>query len=69
MLGFAGVNMASTAGAGLLNTVNQNAQAAAPAAPVAGAVATGGVAPNFCPNCWTKTNGSNFCGNCGTKLV
>ena len=69
MLGFAGLNMASTAGAGLLNTVNQNAQAAAPAAPVVGAVATGGVAPNFCPNCGTKTNGSNFCGNCGTKLV
>lgn len=71
MLGFAGLNMASTAGAGLMNTVNQNAQAQAaqPAAPVAGAVATGGVVPNFCPNCGTKTNGANFCGNCGTKLV
>lgn len=26
-------------------------------------------APNFCPNCGTKTNGTNFCSNCGTKLV
>lgn len=26
-------------------------------------------APNFCPNCGTKTNGANFCSNCGTKLV
>lgn len=31
--------------------------------------ATDGVAPNFCPNCGTKTGGSNFCSNCGTKLV
>ena len=68
MLGFAGLNMASTAGAGMMNAVNQNVQAqgAAPAAGVA--VATGGAVPNFCPNCGTKTNGGNFCGNCGTKL-
>ena len=26
-------------------------------------------APNFCPNCGTKTNGANFCPNCGQKLV
>ena len=26
-------------------------------------------APNFCPNCGTKTGGANFCGNCGQKLV
>lgn len=26
-------------------------------------------APNFCPNCGTKTSGANFCANCGTKLV
>lgn len=64
MLGFAGLNMASTAGAGLMGAVNQNAQ------PTAGvAVASGGVVPNFCPNCGTKTNGGNFCSNCGTKLV
>ena len=71
MLGFAGLNMASTAGAGLMGAVNQNVQAAQPAdAPVQGATTTqGGVVPNFCPNCGTKTNGANFCGNCGTKLV
>lgn len=26
-------------------------------------------APNFCPNCGTKTNGANFCPNCGQKLI
>ena len=31
--------------------------------------AAGGTAPNFCPNCGTKTNGANFCPNCGQKLV
>ena len=34
-----------------------------------GQQATGGVAPKFCPNCGTPTNGANFCGNCGNKLV
>ncbi|NLZ80316.1 MAG: hypothetical protein GX913_00705 [Clostridiales bacterium] len=29
----------------------------------------GGAAPNFCPNCGTKTGGTNFCSSCGTKLV
>lgn len=29
----------------------------------------GGAAPNFCPNCGTKTGGANFCPSCGTKLV
>lgn len=70
MLGFAGLNMAGNAGAGLLNAANQNgtvAQSATPA-PAAGVV-TGGAVPNFCPNCGTKTNGGNFCANCGTKLV
>ncbi|MGN1371308.1 MAG: SPFH domain-containing protein [Candidatus Coprovivens sp.] len=68
MLGFAGLNMASSAGAGMMNAVNQNV-AAQGSAPVQGAaVVTGGTIPNFCPNCGTKTNGANFCGNCGTKL-
>lgn len=29
----------------------------------------GGVAPKFCPNCGTPTNGAKFCSNCGQKLV
>lgn len=28
-----------------------------------------GVAPKFCPECGTKTNGAKFCSECGTKLV
>lgn len=28
-----------------------------------------GTAPNFCPDCGTKTNGARFCPNCGRKLV
>jgi membrane protease subunit (stomatin/prohibitin family) len=28
-----------------------------------------GVAPKFCPNCGTKTEGAKFCSNCGTKLI
>ena len=71
MMGFAGMNLATNAGAGLMGAANQNVQAqAAPAAPQAGVVAAaGGAVPNFCPNCGTPTNGANFCGNCGTKLA
>lgn len=65
MMGFAGMNMAGNAGAGLMGAVNQNA-----ANQVTEKVAStgNGEVPNFCPNCGTKTSGSNFCGNCGTKL-
>ena len=70
MMGFAGMNLATNAGAGLMGAANQNVQAQAAQAPQAGVVAaTGGAVPNFCPNCGTATNGANFCGNCGTKLV
>lgn len=70
MLGFAGLNMAGNAGAGLLSAASQNGAVAQPATPApAAGVATGGAVPNFCPNCGTKTNGGNFCANCGTKLV
>lgn len=37
--------------------------------PVQQQPAGGGAAPNFCPDCGTKTNGANFCPNCGRKLV
>lgn len=36
---------------------------------VGGAQPSGGAAPNFCPNCGSKTGGANFCPNCGQKLV
>jgi membrane protease subunit (stomatin/prohibitin family) len=68
MMGFAGMNLATNAGAGLMGAVNQNVQAAPAPQAAAGVVATGGAVPNFCPNCGTATNGANFCGNCGTKL-
>lgn len=69
MMGFAGMNLATNAGAGLMGAANQNVQAQAAPAPQAGVVAAaGGAVPNFCPNCGTATNGANFCGNCGTKL-
>lgn len=35
----------------------------------AGGTSQGGVKPNFCPNCGTKTGAANFCPNCGQKLV
>lgn len=64
LMGFAGLNMANNAGAGMMGVANQNAQAQAAANPtptVAGAA-------KFCPNCGTPTNGANFCSNCGQKL-
>ncbi len=65
MMGFAGLNMASNAGAGLMGAATQmTPQQTAPTQDVT----TNGAIPNFCPNCGTKTNGANFCGNCGTKL-
>ncbi len=47
------------------NNMNSNGGGAAPAQPQTG----GGAAPNFCPNCGTKTEGARFCPNCGQKLV
>ena len=44
------------------------AQPAAAAAPAAGVPVSEGVAPNFCPNCGTPTNGAKFCSNCGQQL-
>lgn len=69
MMGFAGMNMAGNAGAGLMGAVTQNVQVqATPQATPQSNIAGNGSVPNFCPNCGTKTNGTNFCGNCGTKL-
>lgn len=73
MMGFAGMNMAASAGAGLMGAVNQNGGQAQPQTAntdvTAGAATGNGSAPNFCPNCGTKTNGAKFCSNCGTKLI
>ncbi len=33
------------------------------------AAGNNGVAPKFCPNCGTATNGAKFCSNCGYKLI
>ncbi|OUS77145.1 hypothetical protein B1748_08305 [Paenibacillus sp. MY03] len=33
-----------------------------------GSAPSGGVKPNFCPNCGAKNEGANFCPNCGQKL-
>ena len=64
MMGFAGFNMAQTAGASVLATANSMDSNAANNGQPAG----NEVIPNFCPSCGTATNGSNFCGNCGAKL-
>ena len=68
----------------MVNQMQQNQQAQAPAAEAvqAGAAAVEGAAqevkdvaaafaeyPKFCPNCGTKTEGWKFCPNCGTKLA
>ncbi len=45
---------------GMNNGMNMNNAGGAPA---------GGVAPKFCPNCGTATNGAKFCSNCGNKLI
>lgn len=68
MLGFAGMNMAGTAGAGLMGVVNQNNQAQNNSTTSGVTEGGNGPVPNFCPNCGTKTNGANFCSNCGAKL-
>ncbi len=68
MLGFAGMNMAGTAGAGLMGVVNQNNQAQNNSTTSGVTEGGNGQVPNFCPNCGTKTNGANFCSNCGAKL-
>lgn len=67
MMGFAGLNMAQSAGASVMNAANNMTQNNATPTD-GGVVTTNGTIPNFCPSCGTKTNGSNFCSNCGAKL-
>lgn len=58
-----GQQMAAQMGQAVSGGANQQTAGAQSAA------GAGGAAPNFCPNCGTKTNGANFCPNCGQKLV
>ena len=62
----AGIAMGLSMGQQMAAQMQQNQAAASQ--PQSNA-STGGTAPNFCPDCGTKTNGANFCPNCGKKLV
>ena len=79
MMGFAGFNMASNAGASVLGAVNatrgEEANGEAMKEEPHDEVKETVSEPvqnvegfNFCPNCGTKATGANFCSNCGHKL-
>lgn len=57
----AGMQMGMMMGQQMVNQMNQQQAGNQPQ--------SDGKAPNFCPNCGTKTNGVNFCPHCGNKLV
>lgn len=69
----AGMQMGMMMGQQMANQMNQNIQnmnqGMQTGNTVSQGAAGGSVAPKFCPNCGTPTNGANFCGNCGQKLV
>ena len=73
MMGFAGMNMASSTGASVINAVNtSNVEAKSNNANVnneANSNNTSSDIPKFCSECGTPTNGGKFCSNCGHKLV
>ena len=56
------MQMGMQLGQQMMNNINQQ-----PSGNTAG-VSTG-VAPKFCPECGTPTNGAKFCSNCGKKLI
>lgn len=60
-MGMAAAQMMGQMMNGMQNGMQQNQNQASPAG--------NGVAPKFCPNCGTPTNGAKFCSNCGTKLI
>ena len=61
----AGMAMGMAMGQQMAAQMTQNLQAGAGIP----STAAGSTAPNFCPNCGTKTGGANFCPHCGQKLV
>ena len=73
MMGFAGMNMASSTGASVISAVNSsNVEAKSNNANVnneADSNNTSSDIPKFCSECGTPTNGGKFCSNCGHKLV
>lgn len=54
------MQMGMQLGQQMMNNLNQAA---------GGQQMAGGVAPKFCPECGTPTNGAKFCSNCGKKLI
>jgi len=73
MMGFAGMNMASSTGASVISAVNSsNVEARTNNVNVnneANSNNTSSDIPKFCSECGTPTNGGKFCSNCGHKLV
>lgn len=73
MMGFAGMNMASSTGASVISAVNSsNVEAKSNNADVhneANSNNNSSDIPKFCSECGTPTNGGKFCSNCGHKLV
>ena len=73
MMGFAGMNMASSTGASVISAVNSsNVEAKSNNANVnneADSNNNSSDIPKFCSECGTPTNGGKFCSNCGHKLV
>ena len=67
----AGIAMGMAMGQQMAAQMQQgmNQQQSSAGTPVQQQPLGGGTAPNFCPDCGTKTNGANFCPNCGRKLV
>lgn len=73
MMGFAGMNMASSTGASVISAINSsNVEAKSNNADVhneANSNNNSSDIPKFCSECGTPTNGGKFCSNCGHKLV
>lgn len=70
MNGFVGMNMASGAGASIINAVNQQGGELGQGSneqSVSNDLGSAGAKAKFCSNCGSPANG-NFCSQCGTKI-